>query len=401
MEREMQVQAVMARITLNGFKVDESLLSSRIQEGVDRKGAAMDVLTNTYGIPGGSKSPLSTKTGKEALIEAFRGAGAPHYPKTATGAIQASREGMDKMMEHYGHFPAVMEICSLVKTVTSERTIYGTIRDHVHHGRVHPDIWPRQASGRWSVTKPGLTVVGKRGKLSVEREVFVPEEGHSIIAIDLGQADMRVVAAHAQDPEYMKLFAPGRDVHSEIATAVFGNPDNGNRFRAKAIGHGAGYGRGAKAISEANSDIPFEVAQQFIDSLRENYPGVAAWQENIRAQGSAGEILDNGFGRPMRVEPDRAYTQAPAQVGQGGTRDLMAEGLLDIARKAPELLPMLRTVVHDEVVLAVPTKDAEEIGRTVVDCMSREWAPEGCSIPVSIIADVSGPGTNWGHAYQV
>lgn len=396
MEREMRVQAIMARMTLNGFLVDVPELERRIAEATARKSQNLEVLHNRYGIPRGSKSPLATKAGKEALIAALRSYGAPHYPKTATGAIQASREGMDKMLQHYGHLPAVKEICNLVKSVTSERTIYGTIRDHLHGDRVHPDISPRQASGRWSVTKPGLTVVGKRGALSVEREVFVPEEGHSIIAVDLSQADMRIVAAHAQDPNYAALFAPGRDVYTEIAAQILGDP--GRRSDAKAVALGSNYGMGANKLIDQGLDR--DLVTTYFQGREDNYPRLLQWQDETRELGTAGELLDNGFGRPMRVEPSRAFTQAPAQLGQGGTRDLMAEGLLDLAKRAPEVLPMLRAVVHDEVVLSVPTGDAEEIGLLVVSCLERDWCPEGASIPVHFPAELSGPGVNWGASYK-
>ena len=61
--------------------------------------------------------------------------------------------------------------------------------------------------------------------------------------------------------------------------------------------------------------------------------------------------LGNGFGRLMRVDPERAYTQAPALIGQGTARDLMAEGIL---RLPVEVVPMLRCFVHDELVFSVP-----------------------------------------------
>jgi DNA polymerase I-like protein with 3'-5' exonuclease and polymerase domains len=53
----------------------------------------------------------------------------------------------------------------------------------------------------------------------------------------------------------------------------------------------------------------------------------------------------------------------------------------------------LRAQVHDEIVLSVPEKDVEEIGRTVVDALSFDL--DG----VPILADVSRPGANWSLCY--
>jgi DNA polymerase-1 len=112
------------------------------------------------------------------------------------------------------------------------------------------------------------------------------------------------------------------------------------------------------------------------------------WQDEVRAEGEAGHLLDNGWGRKMRCDPARAYTQAPALMGQGGARDIMGEALL---RLPGEFRPYLRTIVHDEVVMSVPAKDAEEIGREVQKAMTWEWKG------VPILCDLSKPGRSWGE----
>jgi len=406
MAREMRVQAIMARMTLNGFRVDEPLLTRMVREGRARKAVKVEKLVTRYGIPTTDskgvayKSPLASGQGKRALVTALEAMGVTDYPTTPkNGEISVGKDGMVALRDRHPENKDLVELCDLVAQLSGERTIYQTIADHVVDGRVHPDIWPRQASGRWSVTEPGLTVVGKRGELSRERNIFLPEEGEVIIAVDLGQIDMRVVAVHAQDPNYLELFGPGRDVHSEIATAVFGTAENGNRHRAKATGHGWNYGRSCNAIAEAEG-IDLQVVQQFDRSMRQRFPLLTAWQRRVREQGAAGLLLDNGFGRPMRVEPQNAYTQAPAQVGQGGTRDVMAECLLRLTERHPETLSMLRTIVHDEIVFSVPRHSARDIADTIIKEFTHDWAPKGCSLPVRVIADSTGPGSSWGDAYK-
>ncbi len=48
------------------------------------------------------------------------------------------------------------------------------------------------------------------------------------------------------------------------------------------------------------------------------------------------------------------------------------EGLLRM--DAAGLTPMLRCVVHDEVVLSAPAAAYDEVGRLVLECLSFEWA---------------------------
>lgn len=125
----------------------------------------------------------------------------------------------------------------------------------------------------------------------------------------------------------------------------------------------------------------------FVHGMEASYPRLIAWREEIRAIGKAGLILDNGWGRRMMAEPARAYTVAPALMGQGGARDIMCECLL---RLPPELWQFLRVMVHDEIVLAVPAWAAEEIGHILMEAMTWVWRD------VPILCDLSKPGASWG-----
>lgn len=410
MEREMRVQTIMAQMTLNGFRVDLDHLNQRIREGEEKKASAVRELADRFGMPtsrtrvlkNGTErvtefsSPLSTTEGKEWLKGVYSKYGVKRPPLTDKGQLSTAAETLRTLADHPQCPAELHRILSLMGTVTSSRTIFGTIRDHLVGDRVHPDVWPRQASGRWSITEPGLTVMGKRGALASERAVMIADPGESLIAIDLGQIDARVVAAHAQDPNYLNLFAPGEDLHSAIALLFFG--DVKYREQGKPITHSSNYGVGRNKLIAMGNDP--KVVDAYLQARAENFPRLLEWTEEVRDQGAHGGMLDNGFGRNLRVDREFAYTQAPAQIGQSGTRDMMAECLLDLVKAEPRVMSMLRAVIHDEIVLSVPTTEAEEIGREVVRIFEREWAPPGASIPVPVIADCSKAASNWAACYE-
>jgi P4 family phage/plasmid primase-like protien len=391
--REHRVAAVAAQISLNGFRVDTKLLDERIREGERRKDAALGELADRYGVPlldakrQPCAAPLATKAGKAAIVAALERLGVPEYPTTGkTGDIAISAEAMRQLWKrHHATVPEVADLTRLVAGVVATRTVYKTVADHLVGDRVHPNVSMAQAAGRWSLTSPGLTVMGKRGERVHEREVFLPDPGHVIVAVDLAQIDMRALAGLSGDPAYIDALSTG-DPHTEIAKALFG--DAGRREDAKAIGHGWNYGRGIKAI--AATGIPYDLVSEFDRSMRERFPRLVEWRDEIRAQAESGELLDNGFGRRMRPDPSRAWTQGPALMGQGCARDLMMEGLL---RLPDEVLPMLRAQVHDEIVLSVPEADAADVTRAVVDALSFEWRG------VPICAEASPAGRSWGEAY--
>jgi len=403
LRREHQLAAIAGRMSLNGFRVDTRLLTERLEAGENRKREALDLLHAGWGLPltrkvmrgRGSKkteseetvdSPLSGNAGREWLARIWERYQVSDPPLTAKGKLSIGTDDLNKIAvrpECPGDLKAALK---LMEIVTKTRSVYGTASDCLcPDGRVHPVNSFRQASGRWSVTNPGLTVFGKHDGKHHERDIFLPDEGHILMSFDLAQVDMRAIAGHCQDPAYMALFGFGpdgkpNDAHKENAAKI-----GISRQATKAISHGWNYGLGAKRMI-ANGLDP-EKVYAFIAGMEANYPQLIAWREDIRARGKAGEILDNGFGRRMMCDPDRAYTVAPALLGQGGARDIMGEALLRLPR---EILPMLRVMVHDEILVSCLKRDALEVAREVQRAMTFMWRD------VPIISDMTA-GMSWGE----
>lgn len=400
-QREHKLASLAGCMTLNGFRVDVPLLRERIEEGRVVKAGAIETLSKEYGLPtsrtvlrgrGSARheevqdlgSPLSTKEGAAWWAAQVKRFGWRRAPITATGKLSTSATDLAPVLSNAKAPLELKEIVSLMATISKVRTVYQTVADNLQGDRVHPKINMGQASGRWSLTKPGLTVFGKRGGRHIERDIFLPEEGGVLRSCDLAQVDMRAIAGLCQDPAYMKLFEPGRDVHTEIAVQIWGDPKR--RSDAKAIGHGANYGLGAKRMI-ANGHDP-ETVYAFFEGIQQSFPRMVEWREEVRAIGASGELLDNGFGRKMRCEPDRAYTQAPALMGQGAARDILCDALL---RLPPMFRPWLRAMIHDEVLISVPEDLADEVGETLRDAFTSEWRG------VPILCDLSPAGRTWGE----
>lgn len=398
--REHRLAAMFGQMTLNGFKVDQELLHQRYTEGQEKKKAAEQELSDTYGLPLGrtvtrgrgkakhevfepAKSPLATTEGNAWLKELWQAHGVKHPPRTKKGALSTAAESLDQVANHRLCPPELKSVLGLMRTVTTTRTVYGTALKYLAaDGRVHPFVSMKQASGRASITDPGMTVYGKHDGKHIERAIFIPDEGEVLITCDASQVDMRAIAGHCQDPAYMALFEPGRDAHQEIADLL-----GISRQDAKARGHGWNYGLGAKRMIEEGADP--QVVYAFVNGMEERFPRLIEWREEVRARGGRGELLDNGFGRMMRCDPQQAYTVAPALMGQGGARDLVCDALL---RLPEEFWPYLRTFVHDEIVMSVPADRAVEIMATVKDAFTTVWR----SVP--ILADTTGPALDWGSA---
>ena len=401
--REHLVLHRLNHISMAGFRVDVAGAARIIDEQQSRIEARLQDLHDRFGLPLAGKKPQSSKRGTQALERAFVACGV-EPPRTAKGALATSQTALDALISEHPANSKLLDLCVVLRSLNGERSTAQSILDNTHSdGRIHPDIDARQATGRISVTKPALTTIGKRKRKNVlERALMLPDPGDVLIAFDLSQIDARAVAAHCGDSDYLAAFAPGKDLHSEMAAALFGR-DNWDGFRqhprrsdAKPVTHATSYGMGPSGLA-STAGIPLDEARALLARLEAQFPKLATFKRLIRETAKRDQVLVNAFGRTMRVRPGHEYTQAPAFIGQGTARDLMMEGIL---RLPHWLLPCLRAIVHDEIVLSVPEARADEAEAAVLDALQFSFAVPGSSEFVMILADKSDRGNDWADCYR-
>jgi DNA polymerase I-like protein with 3'-5' exonuclease and polymerase domains len=403
-KREFEVESWLGRMTLNGFRVDLKLLAKRIKETERRKKKAMQILAKDYGLPLGRigwkgrkpnkeefweefSSPLSTQEGREWLAEAWAAFGIVNPPLTETKRLSTKAEDLKQIIEDEPIHPDLENMLELMMIVTTSRTVYQTVDDYLVGDRVYPHINMGQASGRSSVTKPGLTVFGKKGDKFHERDIFIGEPGWVVFTADLNQVDMRGVAGLCGDKNYAALFENGRDPHGEIALQFFGSL--AFRDKIKPITHGANYGLGKNKLIKQGHDE--QIVKNYFRERETQFPGLMAWQMEIRAFAKH-NLINNGWGRLMKCDPDRVYTQAPALMGQGCAADILKQCIL---RLPASVRPYVRVTVHDEIVFCCPKDIVRDVMRVVKAAMTWEWhSPSGLIIPIE--CDLSGPADSWG-----
>lgn len=434
--REQRIARIQNRMTFSGWKVDVPLLARLVQEEQVKVKESLEWLHENAGVPltetksrgqgrnkvfyeEERKSPLGSNAGKEALIRALEDRGLPYYLTTESGALALNKDALGEGSYMIGKgakghvvpallnpqraarhpqadWEAIRELAEHIKLVTTSVHKYEEIQQHLIGDRVHAVVGETQGSRRWAMVKPSTTNIGKRGGKVEQRAPLIADEGCVLIAFDFDQVDMRAFAGHCGDPEYVGMFVRGEDPHSMIADMVFGRHDGEWRERAKGSGHGWNYGLSVNGL--INSGIERALAERFDAGMNGGYPVLCSWRSEVRARGEAGELLDNGFGALMRCDPHRAYTQAPALMGQGTARDIMCEGLL---RLPEEYIPWLRGVVHDEAVFNVPENRAQECIETVTAAFTMDLAEitQGRLHSVPIVAGPSRPGHNWAQCY--
>jgi P4 family phage/plasmid primase-like protien len=447
--REQRVAYIQNRMTLSGWKVDVPLLDRLVRQEKEKVTESLRWLHENCGVPltetrtrgrGAAKetyeeprkSPLGSNAGKEALIRAFADRGAYAVPRTESGVLALNKDALGEgsymvgkgasgslrpgmlnprvlgaFAERGADVDALREMCEHIKLVTTSVQKYGEIQSHLIGDRVHARVGETQGSRRWAMVTPSVTNMGKRGGKAAQRAPMIADDGCVLICFDFDQVDMRAFAGHCGDPEYVDMFVRGLDPHSMITNMVFGQdncacPDKTRhacdwRERSKASGHGWNYGLSVNGL--VNSGVERALAERFDAGMNEGYPVLCGWRSEVRALAEDGHLLDNGFGALLRCDPKRAYTQAPAQMGQGTARDIMCEGLL---RLPQEYIPWLRGVVHDEAVFSVPEGRVEECVATVTAAFTMDLGEitGGRLHSVPVRAGASRPGNNWAACYQ-
>jgi DNA polymerase-1 len=180
------------------------------------------------------------------------------------------------------------------------------------------------------------------------------------------------------------------DMHREVAFRVFGSRDDEARGRAKAITHAWNYGQGPMGAAALTGLSP-GTTRKFDNGMKAAFPVLCRWRDQIRRKAQMTGLVPSKWDRPLRVIPGQEYTQAPAQIGQATTRDLLCDGLLRMDR---EVLDMLCLVIHDEIVLEVPEGRVAEISEKAMAALTTTF--EG----VPITCGVSPASKSWIGCYE-
>lgn len=402
--REMQVMWRLGVIERRGMRVDTDGARIRLDAQQSRRARALKRLAALTGMPLQGRAPHATAAGKEAIEAALVACGVTP-PRTESGALATNRDALAALRADHPDNAALLELIDAVGAVTRERAFAETVLVHVAaDGRVHPRVSAEQATGRISVTRPGLTTSGKRDRTGLmERALFLPDTRDDVlIAADLSQIDARVMALLSGDPAYIAAFDDGKDFHSAMAEAIFGTDGwdrvgkHPRRSDAKPVTHGSSYGMGPAGLA-ASAGIPEDEAKVLLTRLDQQFPRLAAYKTRIREEASQ-QILRTPFGRTMRIEPGREWTQGPAAMGQGTARDLLMEGIL---RLPDWLAEGLRLVVHDEIVVSVPRSRADGAREELLSGLELGGrAARVGDASIHVRAEVSLPGQDWLDCYR-
>ncbi|HEY4520023.1 MAG TPA: DNA polymerase [Candidatus Paceibacterota bacterium] len=336
----------------------------------------------------------------------------PRQKKTAGGARTTKESELVKMKELHpivGEVLAYRELYKLLSTYIEK--IPALVSDD---GRLHARFMQAgTTTGRMSSQDPNLQNIPTQAPYgSRVREAFRAKNGFILASFDYSQIELRIASALSKDKTFMDAFKAGRDIHTEVASAVFGvapdKVDKEMRRRAKVINFGILYGMGVNALREAlGVGVSRDEAAEFLSQYFKNFSGLARYLEETKATAARLGYTETFFGRRryfagiqslmpnIKAQAERMAINAPVQ---GTAADIIKLAMIEteriIAEKKWGDRAHLLLQVHDELVYELKEEKAEEVAREIKKCMEGVVPPSKLS-GVPLIVDVAF-GKTWG-----
>ncbi|MBR4959456.1 MAG: DNA polymerase I [Clostridia bacterium] len=399
-EIELPLAAVLASMEEIGFKLDTEGVYRYAKRLAEAEADLMDAVWMAAGHDFNINSP---KQLGEVLFEELN---LPSGRKTKTG-YSTDAETLERLRPYH---PIIDNILSY-RQISKLRGTYGEplVRLADANGRIHTQLnQTGTATGRLSSNDPNLQNIPVRMELGRElRKYFIPEdENHVLIDADYSQIELRLLAHLADDPVMQEAFIAETDIHTKVASQVFGIPEEQItpelRRRAKAVNFGIIYGIGDYSLSQ-DLHISRKQAAQYIENYLATYPNVDSYLKNTIADAKEKGYTATMFGRRRKI-PELASKNRNLQAFgervamnsplQGSAADIIKIAMIRVhdALAAAGIDARLIMQVHDELIVESAKACAEQAKEILVREME---AAAALKVPLTAEAAM---GENWYEA---
>ncbi|MEB3965596.1 DNA polymerase I [Streptomyces kunmingensis] len=364
---ELPTSVLLARLERYGIAADRAHLQEMEQMFA---GAVQQAVQEAHASVGHEFNLGSPKQLQEVF---FGELDLPKTKKTKTGyttdadalawlAAQTDHELPVIMLRHREQAKLRVTVEGLIKTIAADGRIHTTFNQTV------------AATGRLSSTDPNLQNIPVRtdeGR-AIRRGFVVGDGFETLMTADYSQIELRVMAHLSEDEGLLEAFNSGEDLHTTVASQVFGVPrdavDAEMRRKIKAMSYGLAYGLSAFGLSGQLNIEPGE-ARVLMDTYFERFGGVRDYLrravDEARATGYTETMLGrrrylpdlNSDNRQRREMAERMALNAPIQ---GTAADIVKIAMLNVDRALTEakLKSRMLLQVHDEIVLEIAPGEA-------------------------------------------
>ena len=398
---EVPITLLLARMERSGIAVDVEALRGLSDEfAADMRTAE----TNAHDIVGRPFNLGSPKQLQEILFDVR---GLPKTKKIKTGHT-TDAEALQTLFAATGD-PLLEQLLAWRDRSKLRQTVDGLLPLVDGLGRIHTTFNQTvAATGRLSSADPNLQNIPVRTDAGRRiRGCFIVGDGYeTLMTADYSQIELRIMAHASGDAGLIAAFASGEDLHTTVASQVFGvDPgavDAEMRRRIKAMSYGLAYGLSAFGLAQQLGIAPDE-ARRLMDEYFSRFGGVRDYLTSVVEQARVTGYTETMFGR-RRYLPDltsdnrqrremaeRMALNAPMQ---GTAADIMKLAMLrvDQGLTATGVRSRILLQVHDELVLEIASGE-----EAAVEAIVREGMGGAAELRVPLDVSV-GLGRSWHDA---
>ena len=305
--------------------------------------------------------------------------------KTGSGALSTKESELEKMRDMHPIIPFVFEYRELQKLLSTYIDVIPNLLDE--NDRLHAKfLQAGTTTGRLASSDPNLQNIPNSSELGRNiRKSFITEKNCKLLAFDYSQIEIRIAAFLANDKKLIDIFKKGEDVHTAVASEVFGvskeKVDKEMRRKAKVINFGIMYGMGVNSL-KVQLGSTREEAQTYLDEYFNKFSGLAQYLRNVKVETEKLGYTETFFGRRryfegmrskipfIRAMAERMAINAPIQ-GTGADLIKLAMVKIDEFLTAEKLEGKVKLIlqVHDELVFEVEEKSLEEMAPKIRNIM--------------------------------
>ena len=359
---EQPTLVLLSKMEENGIAVDENKLTKL------SKYFSKIVADETSGAYREAGHEFNVGSPKQLQVVLFDELKLPKTKKIKTG-FTTDAESLEWLAVKTKH-PLLKHLLRIREAGKLLTTIDGLIKATDSDGRIHTNFQQTvAATGRLSSTDPNLQNIPIRTDEGRQiRDCFIAQEPFTdLLTADYSQIEMRIMAHFSEDKGLIAAFESGEDLHSTVASLVFGvkasQVDAEMRRTIKAMSYGLAYGLSSFGLAQT-LDIDPASASELMAKYFERFGGIRDYLKTVvitaREKGYTETILGrrrylpelNHENRQRREIAERAALNAPIQ---GSAADIIKIAMLNVQNSISEanLKSRLLLQVHDELILEV------------------------------------------------
>ncbi len=374
---EMLVQVEENGICTDPKRLDENELY--FNGGIDAEGEEVigmkhEINEEINELIGYSINPGSPKQVSRLLFKGYK------FPNRKKGSTDKSvLERLQKQTEH----PIFALILKHRKAVKMYGTYVKGIRKHVHPetNRVHPTFLVHGTrTGRLAAREPNSENVPRDPQI---RGTYVAAPGYELVEVDLKQAELCSLAALSGDPDLVRIYTTGGDLHDDLAVELFPGWHKNRegayeqRVKCKNVNFGIGYGITEFGLQEQIGGLLVE-ARRMITGWYEKYPVAAEFIAKCRSCPASNQVMTTCFGRKKRVglvsRENLPFLQNEAAnfPHQSIASDITLHAAIRTWRELLAMGVRIVNLIHDSILMEVPIKPDNRIMRLAIRLVARE-----------------------------